>query len=96
VFVANCHALLHVTNHPTPKKKNGEGLFHQYFEGLVKDIQKVVSVVCGNRRMNVSQHFKNFNQWFFFIIFLANYFIENNFKVGKTFDKISSLKKCKY
>jgi hypothetical protein len=32
----------------------------------------------------------NFSQFFFFlIIFLATYFIENSFKVGKTFDKMA-------
>jgi hypothetical protein len=35
------------------KNKHVEGLFHQYFEGLVKDIQIVVSVVSDNRRINV-------------------------------------------
>jgi hypothetical protein len=37
----------------TEQNKHVEGLFHQYFEWLVKDIQIVVSVVCDNRRINV-------------------------------------------
>jgi hypothetical protein len=37
----------------TEKNKHVEGLFHQYFEGLVKDIQIVVSVVSDIRRINV-------------------------------------------
>jgi hypothetical protein len=41
------------TNDHTEKNKHVEELFHQYFEGLVKDIQLIVSVVCDNRRINV-------------------------------------------
>jgi hypothetical protein len=37
----------------TEKNKHVEGLLHQYFEGLVKDIQIVVSVFSDNRRINV-------------------------------------------
>jgi hypothetical protein len=73
----------------TEKNKHDEGLFHQYFEGLVKDIQIVVSVVSDNRRINVWQHLKIFNNLFFLTIFIATYFIENSFKVGKTFDKMA-------
>jgi hypothetical protein len=44
----------------TEKNNHVEGLSHQYFEGLVKDIQIVVSVVSENRRINVLQHLKIF------------------------------------
>jgi hypothetical protein len=33
------------------KNKHVEGLFYQFFKGLVKDIQIVVSVVCDNRHI---------------------------------------------
>jgi hypothetical protein len=44
----------------TEKNNHFEGLFHQYFEGLVIHIQTNVSFVCGNRRRNVSKHFNQF------------------------------------
>jgi hypothetical protein len=58
--------------------KEFERVLHQYFEGVYLSHSNNVAVVDGN-------------DFFLYenIIFLGTYLIENSFKVGKTFDKIT-------
>jgi hypothetical protein len=58
--------------------KEFERVLHQYFEGVYLSYSNNVAVVDGN-------------DFFLYenIIFLGTYLIENSFKVGKTFDKIT-------